>query len=118
MKTVVLGASPNPERYSYKAVKKLKQHGYEVIAIGKRKGNIDGIEIIQQLPFLSDVHTIAMYLSPSNQKEYYDYILSLKPQRIIFNPGTENKELATLAEKNGIAVVEWCVLIMLAGNQY
>lgn len=118
MKTIVLGASPNPERFSYKAVSKLVHYGHEVIAIGKRKSIIENIEIIHDTPFMDDVHTIAMYLSPENQKEYYNYILSLNPKRIIFNPGTENNELASLAEKKGIEVVEWCVLVMLSTNQY
>lgn len=117
-KTVVLGASPNPERFSFKAVAKLQKYGHEVVAIGKRKGNIDGIEILQFPPMLTDVHTVAMYLSPANQKEYYDYIFSLNPKRIIFNPGTENDELAEMAKRHGIEVVEWCVLVMLAGNHY
>lgn len=118
MKTIVLGASPNPERFSYKAVNKLSQYKHEVIAIGKRKGTIENIQIIQETPAINDVHTVAMYLSPENQKEYYNYILSLNPQRIIFNPGTENRELAKLAEEKGIEVVEWCVLVMLSANQY
>ncbi len=118
VKTIVLGASPNQERYSYKAVSKLRKYGHEVIAIGKRKGIIDDVEIIQEKLAVNDVHTIAMYLSPENQKEYYDYILSLNPKRIIFNPGTENPELCKLAEMKGIEVVEWCVLVMLSNNKY
>ncbi|HNV95251.1 MAG TPA: CoA-binding protein [Bacteroidales bacterium] len=118
MKTVVLGASPNPERFSYKAIVSLTDHHHEVVAIGKRKGNVAGIEIIQETPLFTDVHTIAMYLSPENQKEYYDYILSLNPKRIIFNPGTENNELYKLAEEKGIEVVEWCVLVMLSVNRF
>lgn len=118
MKTVVLGASPNPERYSYKAVSSLKHYGHEVIAIGKRKGIISNIEIINDTPYIEDVHTVALYLSPENQKQYYDYIISLKPKRIIFNPGTENEELKQLAKQNNIEVVEWCVLVMLSTNNY
>lgn len=118
MKTVVLGASPNPDRFSYKAVVSLTEHHHEVIAIGKRKGTIAGLEIIQQKPLMNDVHTVAMYLSPENQKEYYDYILSLNPKRIIFNPGTENNELYKLVENKNIEVVEWCVLVMLSVNRY
>ncbi|GAB4448204.1 MAG: CoA-binding protein [Bacteroidales bacterium] len=118
MKTVVLGASPNPERFSYRAIVSLTEHHHEVVAIGKRKGNVAGVEIIQGTPILENVHTVAMYLSPENQKEYYDYILSLNPRRIIFNPGTENNELYKLAEEKGIEVVEWCVLVMLSVNRF
>lgn len=118
MKTIVFGASPNPERFSFKAIVSLREHHHEVIAIGKKKGSIADTEIIQDTPILDDVHTIAMYLSPDNQKEYYDYILSLNPKRIIFNPGTENEELSKRAQSNGIEVVEWCVLIMLSTNRY
>lgn len=118
MKTIVIGASPNPERFSYKAIVSLIKHNHEVIAIGKRKGCVSGTEIIQHTPVLNDVHTIAMYLSPENQKEYYNYILSLNPKRIIFNPGTENEELSKMAQNKGIEVVEWCVLVMLSTNRY
>lgn len=118
MKTIVLGASPNPDRFSFKAIVSLKEHLHEVIAIGKRKGTVAGTEIIQHTPILDDVHTIAMYLSPENQKEYYDYILSLNPKRIIFNPGTENEELSKMAQSKGIETVEWCVLVMLSINRY
>ncbi|NSW44968.1 MAG: CoA-binding protein [Bacteroidales bacterium] len=118
IKTLVLGASPNPNRYAYKAIESLTKHGHEVIAIGKRKGEINGINIIQETIPIKDVHTIALYLSPENQKEYYNYIFSLQPKRIIFNPGTENKELKELAQSKGIEVIEWCVLVMLSSNNY
>lgn len=118
MKTVVLGASPNPERFSYKAIVSLIEHNHEVVAIGKRNGNVAGVEIIQETPLLDNVHTIAMYLSPENQNEYYEYILSLNPKRIIFNPGTENDELYKLAKNKDIEVVEWCVLVMLSVNRF
>lgn len=118
MKTLVLGASTKPERYSYKAIKMLRKYGHTVVAIGNRIGQIDDVFIIKETPILNDVNTIAMYLSPSNQKVYYDYIISLKPKRIIFNPGTENPELYNLAEKHNIEVIEWCVLVMLSSNKY
>jgi len=117
-KTLVLGASPNPQRYAYKAIESLIKNGHEVIAIGKRKGEINGISIVQETIPIKDVDTIAMYLSPENQKEYYSYILSLQPKRIIFNPGTENEELKNLAQSKGIEVIEWCVLVMLSSNNY
>ena len=105
MKVVVLGASPNPARYSYKAVRLLLRHGHEPIPIGIREGEIDGIKIIKGMPQVNDVHTVTLYLGPARQKQYYDYILSLKPQRVIFNPGTENPELEQMLTARGIETV-------------
>ena len=117
-KTVVLGASPNPARYSYLAVNRLLAHGHDVVAVGKRKGSINGQEVITEHPLLSDVDTITLYLNAQNQKQYYDYILSLHPRRIIFNPGAENDELAGLAKKNNIQPMEACTLVLLSTGQY
>jgi predicted CoA-binding protein len=117
-KTVVLGASDNPSRYSFLAVNRLLAHGHTVIAIGKKKGKINNEEIITESPQLHDVDTITLYLNPQNQKKYYDYILSLHPKRIIFNPGAENDELASLAKKNKIQPMYACTLVLLSTNQY
>ncbi|MEP6682940.1 MAG: CoA-binding protein [Parafilimonas sp.] len=117
-KTVVLGASPNPSRYSYLAVNRLLAHGYEVISIGRRKGKINDLDIIDEPIHSADVDTITLYLNAQNQKQYYDYIVSLHPKRIIFNPGAENEELAKLALKNNIQVIEACTLVLLSTNQY
>jgi Predicted CoA-binding protein len=118
-KTIVLGASPNPERYSYLAVEKLRNHQHPVVAIGKRTGLIKDVEIIKELPVLmNDVDTITLYLNANNQKEYYDYILQTRPKRIIFNPGAENDELFSLAKANGIEPVEACTLVLLSTNQF
>ena len=84
--TLVLGASRNPQRYSYLAMHRLKAHGHPVMAIGKREGSVNNIEIVTGTPPFKDVDTITLYLNPTNQKPYYDYILSLHPKRIIFNP--------------------------------
>jgi uncharacterized protein len=117
-KTVVLGASENPARYSYLAVRKLKNHNHPVVAIGRRKGKVGDIPIeTDHLP-VSDVHTVTLYLNPKNQQEYYDYILSLQPSRIIFNPGTENDELIQTAKENGIEPVMGCTLVMLSIGNY
>ena len=116
--TLVLGASQNPARYSFLAVKKLLANKKPVVALGRRKGSIGSVEIeTEQKPF-EDIDTVTLYLNPANQKPYYDYIISLKPRRIIFNPGTENDELATLAARNGIATGEACTLVMLSTGQY
>ena len=117
-KTVVLGASQNEERYSNLAVKKLIAHNHPVIAIGNKEGIINDIKIIKDNPSLKDVDTVTLYLNPENQKPYYDYILSLNPKRIIFNPGTENDELENLAAAKGIKTMEACTLVLLSTNQY
>ncbi|MEJ7609825.1 MAG: CoA-binding protein [Ferruginibacter sp.] len=117
-KTIVLGASQNPQRYSYMAVKKLDAYQHLVIAVGKRAGNINGIDIITDQPLHNDIDTVTLYLNPVNQKPYYDYILALHPKRIIFNPGTENNELQELAESKGIETLEACTLVMLSTGQY
>lgn len=117
-KTVVLGASPNPSRYSHKAVKRLTAHGFEAVPVGIRKGIIDGIEIQLENPFIRNVHTVTLYMNPERQKPHYDYILSLEPERIIFNPGTENPELMKLAKEKGIEVDLACTLVLLSVGEY
>ncbi len=117
-KTVVLGASANPSRYSNLAVNRLAALQHPTVAIGRRNGKIGKVDIITEHPEEKDVDTITLYLNPQNQKPYYDYILSLNPRRIIFNPGTENDELEELAQKNGIKTMEACTLVMLSTGQY
>ena len=117
-KTLVLGASPNPQRYSNKAVKRLLSYGHEVIAIGKRKSEIEGLTVITGKPMIKGIHTITLYLGPGNQEEYLDYLISLKPRRIIFNPGTYNQELENMAAEHGIEVVEDCTLVMLDMEEF
>jgi len=117
-KTLVLGASDNPNRYSYLAVNKLAAYHHPVVAIGKKEGKVGNTPIIKERPAINDIDTVTLYLNPAHQKEYYDYILSLKPKRIIFNPGTENDELYDLAKNNGIQPLEACTLVMLSTGQY
>jgi len=117
-KTLVLGASENPDRYSNMAVRKLSAHEHPVIALGKKKGTIGNITIETEQQAFNDIDTVTLYLNPANQKEYYDYILSLHPKRIVFNPGTENDELSALAQKNGIKAQEACTLVLLSTGQY
>jgi predicted CoA-binding protein len=117
-KTLVLGASPNPSRYSNIAVNKLSAYRHPVVAVGQRQGKIGNVEIQTGQPLQDDVDTVTLYLNPTNQKPFYDYILSLNPKRIIFNPGTENYELETLAEQKGIETMEACTLVMLSTGQY
>ncbi|WP_282783913.1 CoA-binding protein [Phaeodactylibacter xiamenensis] len=117
-KTVVLGASPKPIRYSYAAVQQLTSKGHEAVPIGVKDGEIDGIEIIKGTPEVEDVHTITLYLSPARQPQYYDYIFSLNPKRLIFNPGTENLDLIQLAKDKGVDVEVGCTLVMLSVGNY
>ncbi|HEU0111117.1 MAG TPA: CoA-binding protein [Flavisolibacter sp.] len=117
-KTVVLGASINPARYSNLAIKKLRAYQHPVIAIGKRAGNVGDVVINKDHIAENGVDTITLYLNPANQVEYYDYILSLQPKRIIFNPGTENDELIKKARENHIEPFIGCTLVMLSTGQY
>ena len=117
-KTLVLGASDNPSRYSYLALHRLRNLGHPVVAIGKKTGVVADVAIEKEKKDFENVDTVTLYLNPTHQKQYYDYIISLKPKRIIFNPGAENDELLTLAIKNGIKPLEACTLVMLATGQY
>ncbi len=117
-KTLVIGASENPQRYSYLAVNKLMRNNHPVIAMGKQKGSVNGVTIHTEKEIYTGIDTVTLYLNPAHQKQYYDYILSLNPKRIIFNPGTENRELASLAKNNGIETLEACTLVMLSTGQY
>ena len=117
-KTLVLGASSNPGRYSYLAVTRLRGKGHPVVAIGRKQATVGDVEIGTDQQSLTGVDTVTLYLSPLHQQQYYDYILSLHPRRVIFNPGAENPELATLAQANGIQPVEGCTLVMLSTGQY
>jgi Predicted CoA-binding protein len=117
-KTLVLGASQNPARYSYLAINKLRSHQHPVIAIGRKKGKVLDVEIDTEKKPMDTVDTVTLYLNSTHQKEYYDYILSLQPKRIIFNPGAENDELYNLAKTNGIQPMEACTLVLLSTGQY
>ncbi len=117
-KTLVLGASTNPTRYSYLATQRLKQYGHEVVPVGIREGAIEGITIQQGKPDQEGIDTVTLYLNPKRQEAYYDYILGLKPKRIIFNPGTENPTLIQMAKKEGIEPEIACTLVLLSTNAY
>ena len=116
--TLVIGASDNPARYSYLAIKRLTSRKLPVLALGKRPGIVDGVIIETEKKDWKEVDTVTLYLNPTNQKQYYDYLISLKPRRIIFNPGTENEELESLAKKNRIKTQEACTLVLLSTGQY
>ncbi len=118
MKVIVLGASPNPSRYSYKAVRMLLRYGHDPVPVGVREGEIEGKAIIKGKPQVEGVHTVTLYLNPQRQQDYYEWILSLSPRRVIFNPGTENTEFKQLLEQRGIETVENCTLVMLASGLF
>ena len=117
-KTLVIGASPNPVRFSNKMVKSLILHDFSVVPFGIRKGGIAGIDILTEKTIFPDIHTISLYIGAPRQKDYYDYILNLKPERIIFNPGTYNAELIEIAEQKDIECIVDCALIMLSNGNY
>ena len=118
MKTLVIGASTNKERYSYKAINNLIAKSHQVVAIGVKKGMVLDISIETEKLTFQGIDTVTLYLNPKVQQEYYDYILSLKPRRVIFNPGTENEEFYEVLKTNNIAFEESCTLVLLATNQY
>jgi predicted CoA-binding protein len=117
-KTLVLGASDNPARYSYLAINKLRKYEHPVEAIGRKNTQVADVPISKEKKIFEDVHTVTLYLNPFHQQEYYDYILSLNPKRIIFNPGAENEELAKLAKQKNIQTMEACTLVLLSTGQY
>jgi predicted CoA-binding protein len=117
-KTLVLGASENPSRYSFLAINRLRKYGHPVVAIGRKIGKVADVPLITEKKEIDNIDTVTLYLNPGNQKEYYDYILSLHPKRIIFNPGTENEELYRLADQQGIKRLEACTLVLLGTGQY
>ncbi|HLZ87424.1 MAG TPA: CoA-binding protein [Puia sp.] len=117
-KTLVLGASDNPQRYSYLAMTRLRSNGHPVVAIGRKPVTVGDIPVETEKKAFPGVDTVTLYLNPRSQKEYYEYILSLHPKRIIFNPGAENEELLRLAQDNGIQPLEACTLVLLSTGQY
>jgi predicted CoA-binding protein len=117
-KTIVLGASTNPERYSYIASVRLKNAGFEVVPVGISEGEIEDLQIITGMPNIENVDTITLYVGAKNQSSYFDYILGLKPKRVIFNPGTENPEFYPLLTKNKIEHLEACTLVMLSVDAF
>jgi predicted CoA-binding protein len=116
--TIIIGASNNPERYAYKATKMLSEHGHTVYPVGLREGKINGIDIITQKQVFENIDTVTLYVGPANQPSWYDYILTLNPKRIIFNPGTENPEFVKLASAKNIECIEACTLVLLTINNY
>ncbi len=117
-KTLIIGASNNPERYAYKAAERLLAHGHEIELLGLKAVEVFGKTVDTERKSYNNLDTVTLYVGPSNQPEYYDYILSLKPKRVVFNPGTENEEFENLLTKNGIIAEEACTLVLLGTGQY
>lgn len=117
-KTLVLGASANPSRYSFMAINRLVSSGHPVVAVGLREAEVAGVKIqTKQVPF-TNIDTITLYLNPQRQRDYYNYIVETSPKRVIFNPGTENPELYALLRANNIEIEVACTLVMLGTGQY
>ena len=117
-RTLVIGASENPDRYSNMAICSLRRHGHEVLAIGAREGKVEDVKIEKGKLSFDNIDTVTMYVGPQNQASYFDYIIGLNPQRVIFNPGTENPVFERSLEKSGIEVVVACTLVLLSTSQY
>lgn len=117
-KTLIIGASPDPSRYAYKAAHMLKRFNHDFVNVGIKKGEVAGIEIEKPGVIHDDIDTVTLYIGPALQPQYHDYILDTKPKRVIFNPGTENFELEKLLDRHGIEPVRACTLVMLSTGQY
>ncbi len=115
---MVIGASEKPIRVSHRAIERLLKNNIETVAIGSRKGRVESVEITDEKKIFENIHTVTLYINPQIQKEYEDYIIGLKPKRIIFNPGTENFEFRKKAAEAGIDTLEACTLVMLSTGQY
>jgi len=117
-KTLIIGASNNPERYAYKAAERLLSHGHEIELLGLRPVEVFGKTVDTEKKQYAGIDTVTLYVGPKNQPEYYEYVLALKPKRVVFNPGTENEEFENLLTKNGIEAEEACTLVLLGTGQY
>ncbi len=118
MKTLIIGASSNPERYSYLAAEKLLRYNHEIELLGLRADVIFDRKIDTERKQYTDIDTVTLYIGPKHQPDYYDYVVSLKPRRVIFNQGTENEEFIKLLQKNGIETEIACTLVLLGTEQY
>ena len=116
--TLVIGASENPERYSYKAIRMLRKHGHTVVAVGKHGGKVEDVSFSETIPDGIHPDTVTLYVNNAIQKDYYDKVIALHPKRVIFNPGTENAEFEALVQKNNIEPVEACTLVLLSTDQF
>lgn len=117
-RTLIIGATPNPTRYAYKAAHMLTGKGHSIVNIGIKSGEVAGVKVEKPGTIYKDIDTITLYVGPEVQKGYYDYIIQTHPKRVVFNPGTENEELEELLKSNAIEPVEACTLVLLSTGQY
>ncbi len=117
-RTLVFGASLRPDRYSNLAIRRLVQNHIETLAFGSREGEVAGVPVSKSLEGIHDIHTLSLYMNPNTQKPFYQEILRLAPERVIFNPGAENPELMRLLEDAGIKSEAACTLVLLATGAY
>lgn len=115
---LIIGASSNPSRYSFRAIQMLVKQGFSVVAVGKSGGTVNGVVIESKIPENCNPHTIAFYLNACYQFDYAEQIEKLKPERIIFNPGADNHVLADRFSEKGIQVIEACMLVMLSLHRF
>jgi predicted CoA-binding protein len=117
-KTLIIGASTNPQRYSFLVANRLVNHGYPIVMLGLKEGQVAGNQIQTGKPTLNDIDTVTLYIGPAHQPEWYEYVINLQPKRVIFNPGTENEEFEQLLKKEGIEALEACTLVLLSIGAY
>ncbi|HCN82923.1 MAG TPA: CoA-binding protein [Sphingobacteriaceae bacterium] len=117
-KTLVLGATPNSDRYAFLASNKLVKYGHEIVNVGIKTGIVGGVPIEKPEVIHTDIDTVTIYVGPHNQPPLYDYILKTNPKRVIFNPGAENDELEAMLQGKGIRTEEACTLVLLSTGQY
>lgn len=117
-KTLVIGASTNEERYSYKCIDMLRENNIETVALGRRVGKVLDVEISSEMKSYTDIDTVAVYMSAKNLKAYEDYIVNLRPRRVLFPPGTENPDFEARLTKEKIEHEQSCPLVMLATKIY
>lgn len=117
-KTLIIGASPDASRYAYKAAHMLRRFNHDIVNVGIKKGEVAGVVIEKPGKIYDDIDTITLYIGPDLQAQYHDYILETKPNRVIFNPGTENYDFEKMLDQHGIEPVEACTLVLLSTGQY
>ena len=118
MRVLVIGASTNPRRTSYQAIEMLQRYGHDVLGIGSKEATVHGVDVVTEHLKFEDIDTVTLYINPRIQNEYYDYISELKPDRVIFNPGTENPEFMKSLIEQGIKTEEACTLVLLRTGQF
>lgn len=117
-RTLVIGASEKPERYSFKAIRALRSHGHDVVALAPRPGKVEDVDFETEAKTFEGIDTVTLYVGPQNQQQYMEYVVKLKPRRVIFNPGTENDAFAEKLDEAGIRPETACTLVLLSTGQY